>query len=62
MAVKTYIRGIQKCPYDTRTYMSAMDVLFDEARVEIGTGWTKDDVQFIDSGSIITVFITYGTN
>jgi hypothetical protein len=62
MAVKAYVRAIPKIPCDTRTYMSAIDVIFDEARVEIGTDWAKSDVMYIDSGSIITVFITYGTN
>ena len=62
MAVQCYIRGFPKCPYDTRTYMSAVSTLMSDAISEIGTGWAKTDVQFIDSGSIITMFITYGTN
>ena len=62
MAVEAYIRGFPKIPCDTREYISAVEVLMNEARADIGTGWTKDDVTFIDSGSIITMFIVYGTN
>ncbi len=54
-----YIRGFRKVPYDTRSYMSAVDTLFAEASAEIGGGWTADNVQFIDSGSFITMFIVY---
>ena len=56
---QAYIRGFLKVPYDTRSYMSAVSALFDEAVAEIGSGWTKDDVTFIDSGSFITMFIVY---
>ena len=56
---QAYIRGFHKVPYDTRSYMSAVSALFDEATAEIGSGWTKDDVTFIDSDSFITMFIVY---
>lgn len=62
MAVNAYIRAFPKIPIDTLSYMSAVSGLMDDARANIGTGWTKDDVTFIDSGSFITMFITYGTN
>lgn len=62
MAVQTYIRAFTKVPYNTMEYMSAVSGLMNDARAEIGTGWLKSDVQFIDSGSIICMFITYGTN
>lgn len=66
MAVYSYIRGFSKLDAEvgisTLAYMSAVSGLMDDARANIGTGWTKDDVQFIDSGSFITMFITYGTN
>ena len=62
MAVQVYVRGIPKIPYDTRSYMSAINTIFAEATADIGTGWLKTDVTYIDSGSIITMFITYGTN
>jgi hypothetical protein len=62
MAVEAYIRAFPKAPYDTRTYTTAVSAIFSDAISEIGTGWTKDDVTYIDSGSIITVIITYGTN
>ena len=62
MAVYSYIRGFPKNPINTLSYMSAVSGLMDDARANIGTGWTKDDVTFIDCGSYITMFITYGTN
>ena len=66
MAVYSYIRGFSKLNTETGvstlSYMSAVSGLMDDARANIGTGWTKDDVQFIDCGSYITMFITYGTN
>jgi hypothetical protein len=62
MAVQCYIRAFPKVPCNTMAYMSAVSGLMDDARTAIGTGWLKTDVQFIDSGSIITMFITYGTN
>jgi len=56
---KVYIRAFSKVPYDTRSYMSAVDTLFAEASADIGGGWTSSNVQFIDSGSFITMFIVY---
>jgi hypothetical protein len=66
MAVNCYIRAFPKLSVDygisTLSYMSAVSGLMADARTNIGTGWTRDNVQFIDSGSFITMFITYGTN
>jgi len=62
MAVQSYIRGFQKVPYDVRNYISAVNVIFEEADADIGVGWTKDDVTYIDSGAFITVIITYGAH
>ena len=62
MSVNCYIRAFPKLPISTLSYMSAVSGLMDDARANIGTGWDKTDVQFIDSGSYITMFITYGTN
>jgi hypothetical protein len=62
MPVKAYIRGFPKLPRNTLSYMSAVEGLMDDARTNIGNGWTKDDVTFIDSGSFITLIICYGTN
>jgi len=57
---KAYIRGFQKTPFDTRKYTSAVQTLFQEASAEIGgAGWNHTNVTFIDSGSIITMFIIY---
>ena len=58
MAVSSYIRAFPKVPYDTREYITMVNGLFADAITNIGTNWTKDDVQFIDSGSIITMIIS----
>jgi|TARA_R110002126_G_C10123717_1_gene468758 hypothetical protein len=62
MAVSSYIRAFPKVPYDTREYIAMVNGLFADAVTNIGTNWTKDDVQFIDNGSIITMIINSGTN
>lgn len=62
MAVYSYIRAFPKVPINTMAYMSAVSGLMDDARTNIGNGWTKDDVTFIDCGSYITMFIVWGTN
>tara|TARA_R110000824_G_scaffold94690_1_gene228234 strand:+ start:4394 stop:4645 length:252 start_codon:yes stop_codon:yes gene_type:complete len=62
MAVSSYIRAFPKVPYDTREYITMVNGLFADAITNIGTSWTKDDVQFIDNGSIITMIISSGTH
>ena len=62
MAVQNYTRAIPHIPCDTREYTTAINTIFDEARSDIGSGWPKDDVQYVDHGSIILIVITYGTN
>jgi len=62
MPVEVYCRGFPKFPCDTRSYMSALSTIMDDARTTLGSSsavWTKDDVTYVDSGSYFTVFITY---
>lgn len=64
MPVYTYCRAFEKWPINTLSYMSAISGLMDDARTNIfpTSAWQKEDVQFIDCGSFITMFIVYGEN